>query len=170
MSRKPEPNDWLTSDAYRVPRHPASMTIRLDGNEGGAPSANVLKVLKELTAEDLRAYPDTRLLEAAIARFHNVAPNQVLVTAGGDEGLLRMCRAFLSPAKNFVLPEPTFGMLNKFANWCNSPVKSVDWQTGNYPLNAVLAQVDDDTGIIAVVSPNNPTGGDRDPKRFGVAQ
>ena len=159
MSRKPEPNDWLTSDAYRVPRHPAPMTIRLDGNEGTAPSSVVLKVLQDLNAEDLRAYPDKEPLEAAIARFHDVAPNQVLVTAGGDEGLLRMCRAFLSPKKNFVLPEPTFGMLNKFANWCNSPVKSVDWQTGNYPLSAVLAQVDDNTGIIAVVSPNNPTGG-----------
>lgn len=147
------------TDAYRVARHPAPVSLRLDGNEGQVVSEEVLDVLSELPLDELRQYPSCAALEARIAREYGVTPDQVLVTAGADDGLLRMCRGYLSPSRDLLLPVPTFEMIQRFASWCFASVRTVPWMSGGYPLDAVLDAVDGRTGIIAVVSPNNPTGG-----------
>ena len=145
--------------AYKVPRHLAPIELRLDGNEGQVVSQSLVDTLGEMDANELRIYPSTRELETYIASLYDVDPNQVLVTAGADDGLLRMCRAYLSPTKNLVLPEPTFEMINRFAQWCFAGVRSVAWTSSEYPLEEVIRAADDTTSLIAVVSPNNPTGG-----------
>ena len=145
--------------AYRVPRHPAPIDLRLDGNEGQVVCPDVLDIASQWTSDDLRQYPSTATLEAAIAKQFNIQPEQVVVTAGADDGLLRMCRAYLSPERDLVLPVPTFEMIERFADWCFAKTKTVPWLSGQYPVDEVLAQVDGRTGVIAVVSPNNPTGG-----------
>lgn len=145
--------------AYRVPRHPAPVDLRLDGNEGAAPDDALLDALRAVDAETLRRYPSTAALEARLAARHGVAPAQVLVTAGADDALMRAARAVLGPGRALVLPEPTFEMIRRFVAWAGGTVQSVPWPTPDYPLADVLAAIDDQTRAIAVVSPNNPTGG-----------
>jgi len=144
---------------YRVPRHPAPVDMRLDGNEGQVVCTDVLDVVSDLAVDDLRHYPSTANLEALIAQLFGVKSEQVLVTAGADDGLLRMCRSYLSPDRDLILPVPTFEMIERFADWCFATVKTVPWTSGVYPVDAVLARLSERTGLIAVVSPNNPTGG-----------
>ena len=144
---------------YQVPRHPAQVDLRLDGNEGQVVCRNLLDVLSDQVVDELSHYPSTSNLETTIAKIFNVEREQVLVTAGADDGLLRMCRAYLSPEKELILPVPTFEMIERFANWCFSTVQRVPWTDGVYPVDAVLARLSKRTGLVAVVSPNNPTGG-----------
>ena len=42
----PTPVPWMAEAPYAVPRHPAPITLRLDGNEGAPPSPRVLESLK----------------------------------------------------------------------------------------------------------------------------
>ena len=144
--------------AYSVPRHPAPIDLRLDGNEGQAIATDIASGLSAVTAESLRRYPSTEELAANIAEVYGIDSAQVLVTSGADDGLLRMCRAYLAPGKNIVLPTPTFEMIERFADWCFATIRRVDWSANAFPLQAVLDTTDDETGLIAVVSPNNPTG------------
>ena len=156
-SNRPQPNQFMAS--YKVPRHPAPISLRLDGNEGAAPEASVLDNLSVGIANQLNQYPSTKGLEHLIAQLFDCKAAEVCVTAGGDDALLRMCRAFLSETRHLLLPTPSFEMLPRFASWCNSTVQTVDWTSPRYPTEAVLKAVDETTGIIGVVSPNNPTGG-----------
>ena len=50
----PLPNPAFTTPAYRVPRHPASIDLRLDGNEGQGVPESVLSALRELSGEGIR--------------------------------------------------------------------------------------------------------------------
>ncbi|MGB0648380.1 MAG: hypothetical protein ACPGQS_14440, partial [Bradymonadia bacterium] len=86
--------------AYSVPRHPAPIDLRLDGNEGQAIATDITSALAAVTAESLRRYPSTEELAAKIAEVYGIDSAQVLVTSGADDGLLRMCRAYLAPGKN----------------------------------------------------------------------
>jgi len=135
------------------------VSLRLDGNEGQPPSARVAEVLEAIDPEAIRRYPSAAALEARLAEEYGLESDQVLVTAGGDDALQRMCRAFLSEDRALLLPEPTFGMIRRFAEWSRAPVVSVPWTAPEYPIDEVLTAVDDGTAVIAVVTPNNPTGG-----------
>jgi histidinol-phosphate aminotransferase len=88
-----------------------------------------------------------------------VDPSHLLVTAGGDEATDRICRAFLCPGREIILPVPTFEMLAHYPRLAGAETIEVPWAPGQgYPLAAVLDNVSPNTGVIAVVSPNNPTG------------
>jgi histidinol-phosphate aminotransferase len=146
-------------DAYRVPRHPAPLDLFLDGIGGLPTPPGIFRPLATADVASLvRAYPSTAGLTEALARRHGLEAERVLVTAGADDALDRACRALLAPGRNLVLPEPTFEMIRRYARWTGSEVRSVPWPGGGYPLEAVLAAVDETTTAIAVVSPNNPTG------------
>lgn len=143
---------------YRPPAVGSHVDLRLDGNEGAAPPPEMLAALAAQGAEVLRRYPDASDLEALIAERHGVDPAQVVVTAGADEALDRACRALIGPGREAVLPLPTFEMLEKYVQLAGAFVRGVPWMEGPYPTDAVLAALGPETSMIAVVSPNNPTG------------
>ena len=58
-------------------------------------------------------YPDSRALEALLAAGHGLEPNRLLVTAGADEAIDRICRAYLEPGRTLVLADPGFEMIGK---------------------------------------------------------
>jgi histidinol-phosphate aminotransferase len=64
----------------------------------------------------------------------------------------------LEPGRKIVVPVPTFEMIERYATLAGAEVVRVPWPEGNYPIQAVLGAIDAGTAMIAVVSPNNPTG------------
>lgn len=155
----PEPLARLaTLTAYRRKAMPACVDLRLDGNEGPPPPAELLDALHAAGLECLRAYPSTVALEADLARRHDVPPEQVLVTAGGDEALDRVFRAFCDTGRNVVLPDPSFEMLPRYAALAGCAVREVPWSDGPFPIDGYLSAADASTAAAFVVTPNNPTG------------
>lgn len=139
---------------YRVPRHPAPTDLDLAGTElawraGTAP---------ELAADDLGRYPDRAPLTAALARRLGVDRSRLLVTAGSDDALERAFRLVLAPGREALLTRPTFEMLPRFARLAGAEVVEVHWGPGSLPVAAMQAAITPRTALIAIVSPNNPTG------------
>lgn len=155
---EPTPNSWLSATPYKVPRHPAPISVKLDSNEGKKLPASITNCLEEITPEILSRYPKPSILESVLAQQLGIGKDRVLLTAGGDEGLMRMCRAFLGPGRSIVFPEPSFEMIRRFAESTLANVRSVPYSTEGYPIDDVIAACDHTTSIITVVSPNNPTG------------
>ncbi|HVL68070.1 MAG TPA: aminotransferase class I/II-fold pyridoxal phosphate-dependent enzyme [Vicinamibacterales bacterium] len=154
------PRPKVTPDmAYVRPRAPHAVDLALDGNEGSRPSIDpMLRALGAAGPELLRRYPDAEGLEAALASRYRVERSRVLVTAGADEAIDRCCRAFLEPGRSILIPEPGFEMLERYAALAGGGVVRVKWPAGPFPTTSVLERLDDRVAIVAVVSPNNPTG------------
>jgi len=147
------------ASAYRRPAPPALVTLSLDGNEGARPDLDpLLAAIRDGGPELLRRYPDTAALEALLAGLHGVAPSRVVVTAGADEAIDRCCRAYLAPGRSLLTADPTFEMLERYASLAGGRLVDVPWRPGPFPTDAVLARLDASVAIVAVVSPNNPTG------------
>jgi histidinol-phosphate aminotransferase len=156
----PRPNPGVRV-AYRTARSKAPCDLWLAGNEGRPPA----RLDAPLPAEELGRYPSSSDLEAFVAERLAVDPARTLVTAGADDGLLRLALAFLAPGRELVLPTPTFEMIPRYAALTGGDVVEVPWEDGAaYPVDAVLAAVTPRTSLIAVVSPNNPTGAVASPK------
>jgi histidinol-phosphate aminotransferase len=145
--------------AYSVPRAGAPIDLFLDGNEGAVPSVGLFDGLRAHGPDLLRRYPHAAHLEAAFAERLGVDARRVLVTAGGDESIDRACRAVLAPGRRLVLPEPTFEMIARYARLAGGAIDSVPWPGGRWPVEAVLAALTPETAMVAIVTPNNPTGG-----------
>lgn len=143
---------------YVVPRHPAPVDLVLDGNEGRRPFPDVWQPLATAAPELIRRYPKATRLEEALAAAYELAPDQVLVTSGGDDALDRAARAVLAPGRELILPVPTFEMIGRYATLVGATVLDVPWPDGAYPTDAVIARITDATSAIAIVTPNNPTG------------
>ena len=144
---------------YQVNRHLAPIDIRLDGNEGPSLDDEFVSIIQSMEFSDVNQYPDYRELLDLLSKRHGVQPSQVVITAGGDDGLARACRAFLKPGAELVLPVPTFEMIPRFALSAGATIVEVPWQTELYPIDDVCKSISSRTRMIAVVSPNNPTGG-----------
>lgn len=144
--------------AYGPPRPTQPIDLRLDANEGMRPPAELLDFLAAAGPELIRRYPRAALLEQRLAERFALPRERVLATAGIDDALYRLCQATLEPGREFVLPEPTFEMLPRYAALAGGTVVSVPWWREEYPLASVLERIGPQTALIAVVSPNNPTG------------
>ena len=150
----PRPNPGVRPP-YGSSRPATPCDLWLAGNEGRPPAGIELR----LEPAALGRYPSSADLESKAAAAFGVDADRVLVTAGADDGLLRVCLAFLAPGRELVLPTPTFEMIPRYAGLAGGDVVSVPWPDGSsYPIDAVLAAVTPRTAVIAVVSPNNPTG------------
>ncbi len=157
---------------YAVPRLPTPVDLFLDGNEGAVPPASLLADLAGRGPDLMRRYPDARALEALLAGRLGVSPEQVIVTAGADDALDRACRMALGPGREMILPIPTFEMFPRYAAMVGATVRTVPWLSGPWPLANVLGAAGPRTGLVPVVSPNNPTGavaGPRDVERIARA-
>ncbi|HEV2672145.1 MAG TPA: aminotransferase class I/II-fold pyridoxal phosphate-dependent enzyme [Gemmatimonadales bacterium] len=145
--------------AYEEPSRPSVGALRLDRNEGLLPSSDALAELADADPELLRRYPDVAALTSLLAARCGVGPERVIVTAGADEAIDRICRAFLAPGRTLLLPEPSFEMLDQYAALAGGELVRVPWIGDAFPTNGFLEQLDERTAVIAIVSPNNPTGG-----------
>ena len=153
--QKPELVPWAPQDAYSTSGPLPARCLKLDANEGQPPS---LTLPDWIQPERIYRYPEKVALEQQLAALHGLLPEQVLVTGGGDEAIDRICRAFLCPGREILTTDPTFEMIGRYARLTGGGVQSVNWSDGPYPLAEVLDTVSDRTAVIAVVSPNNPTG------------
>lgn len=142
--------------AYQVPAHPAPLDLDLRGNEGALPDPGLFAHLRSV--ELLRRYPDTRPLREVCAAHFGVAPERVLITAGGDDGLDRLCRATLEPGRDLLMPTPGFEMTRRYAALAGAQVRAPEWPGARFPVEACLEALDEGVGLTALTTPNNPTG------------
>jgi histidinol-phosphate aminotransferase len=143
----------MTSGSGRVRLH-------LNENTAGCSPA-VLAALRTLSAEEIGRYPEYRATRAAAAEWLNVKPASVLLTNGLDEGILAVALAGVRerPGARFVQVDPTFEMFEEFASMVGATLDRVPPEPDlSFSLDHLLARVTDDTRVIYLVDPNNPTG------------
>ena len=107
-------------------------------------------------------YPDPqqRSVKKALSEIKRINENQILLGNGSDEVLDLIFRAFCEPNKdNIITLPPTYGMYSVLANLNAIENREVILNDNFQPnVDAILAQVDENTKIIFLCSPNNPTG------------
>ena len=134
--------------------------VRLDFNENTVGcSPRVLQALAQITADNLARYPERQPAEAVIAEHLGLAPEQVLLTNGVDEAIHLLCEAYLEPYDEVLVVAPTFSMYEIYAAATGARVLRVQAEADfTFPLHKIIRRITPATRVIAIASPNNPTG------------
>lgn len=107
-------------------------------------------------------YPDPQQasVKSILAKQHKVNPNQMLLGNGSDEVLDLIFRAFCEPkVDNVITLPPTYGMYGVLANINAVENREVLLSTDFQPqIEKIFKAIDDNTKMIFLCSPNNPTG------------
>ncbi|MFM1870992.1 MAG: hypothetical protein RL398_414 [Planctomycetota bacterium] len=153
------PRRGLPDRPYTRPSDDLGIDLRLDSNEGPAANSRRL-VAGSGDAEAVRCYPDDRALTAAIAARFGLPTNGVVLGAGLDELLDRICRAYLDAERRLVTAVPCFPMLPRYTQLAGATLVGVPWSSGAFPQADLLAaaQAAGPSSFVVLTTPNNPTG------------
>ena len=107
-------------------------------------------------------YPDplqTKLKEK-ISELKNISSDQLFLGNGSDEAIDLLIRIFCSPGKDsIIIADPTYGMYKVCADINNINVLEISLTEDFQPdATAILEKTDENSKIIMLCSPNNPTG------------
>jgi len=110
----------------------------------------------------LNRYPDPqqRELKAQLGELKGIPAKNILLGNGSDEVLDLIFRAFCEPEKdNIITLPPTYGMYQVLAEINDIGNREVLLTNDFQPnVSKIFNQVDDETKLIFLCSPNNPTG------------
>lgn len=127
------------------------------------PFPEVLEAI-HAASDGLNRYPDSgvHVLRHAIAEYHGVPPEAVWVGAGSSEILRCSALAVGGPGTSAVYASPSFVMYAIGTMISGAEPVTVPLTPGHdHDLDAMLAALRDDTTMVYVCNPNNPTGGFR---------
>lgn len=147
-------------------------TIRLNANESPWTSG------ADTFHRPLNRYPEIRpaRLRDALAQRFGCRSEQLLVTRGTSEAIDLLIRAFCRDGRdNIVTTAPTFSMYRHYATIQGAGVREVMTDRDNefsVAAGSLIDRCDDNTRLVFLCSPNNPTGTsiDRDTIRTILAQ
>ncbi len=141
----------------------AGLRLHLNENTAGCSPA-VVDALRALSAQDLAIYPDYDAAIAAGAARLQVAADSLLLTNGLDEGILVAAMVALrgttaeTPLEAIVVV-PAFDMYAACTDATGGAVVEVPLGAEfAFPLDGVLAKVNERTRLVWLTNPNNPTG------------
>lgn len=143
----------------------AEDVVKLASNESPIPPIpEVLRAMTEALG-DIHRYPDNeaRRLRAALAVELGVAEDQLLIGGGSSEVLRVVATAVGGPGTSAVYAWPSFVVYRLASVHAMSRTVEVPLDTDQrHDLDAMLAAIDDDTTVVYLCNPNNPTGTIRD--------
>ncbi|MEH7109334.1 histidinol-phosphate transaminase [Bacillus sp. JJ1764] len=135
--------------------------IKLASNENPFGCSPLALEALQTNPNSLAIYPDgyaTRLREK-LAAFLQVRENELILGNGSDNIIQIISRALLHPGANTIMATPSFSQYRHNAIIEGAKLKEISLlANGEHDLEAMLAAIDEQTNIIWLCSPNNPTG------------
>jgi histidinol-phosphate aminotransferase len=131
--------------------------IKLNTNENPyPPSPKVTEALKASALDRLRLYPDpySRRLQASVADFYGVKPEQVFVGNGSDEVLAFAFLAFFKQKRPLLYPDITYSFYPVYCQLFGITAKQIPVRED---FSLALEDYPTDNGGIIFPNPNAPT-------------
>ncbi len=139
---------------------PGKELIQLAQNESSKPPCTAaLKAYRE-ACHDIQLYPETHFqdLQIAIAEVHGLDADQIHCGSGSMELISVLTQAYLGPAYSAVTSEYSYMFFRTCAQIADASVKIAPETDLAVDVDALLNAVQDNTRIVFVVNPGNPTG------------
>ena len=139
--------------------------LKLDWNESTLPpSVAVKNAIVDAMANNqnlLNWYPElySKELRRKLADYTGRSSDEILVTNGSDDALDLICKVFLEPHDQVLIPSPTYTHFLTYAKSRSADLRIIE---ADDPFKAditpILENLTPATKLIYVVNPNNPTG------------
>lgn len=134
--------------------------VKLASNENPLGLGEKAKAAIAQAALDLGRYPDANgfSLKRKLSERHGVAAEQITLGNGSNDILELAAKAFLKAGSNSVFSQYAFAVYPLATQGCGAQAKVVPALNYGHDLDAFLATIDENTRVVFVANPNNPTG------------
>jgi histidinol-phosphate aminotransferase len=154
--------DQITRQNIKTLKAYSSARSEFKGKEGVFLDANENAFGSPLN-ENYNRYPDPLQLELKdkISKIKGLPIQNIFLGNGSDEAIDLLFRAFCKPGKdNIIICPPTYGMYEVSANINDVKIKRVPLTAETFQLDTenILKTIDEQTKLIFICCPNNPTG------------
>lgn len=135
-------------------------SIKLASNENPLGPSPRARAAIEAQLADLTRYPDGGAFElrAAVARLHGVNPACVTVGNGSNDVLDMIARAFLWRGRESLFSQYAFAVYPISSMAVGATLRIAPAVDYGHDLDAMQGMIGEQTGVIWIANPNNPTG------------
>ncbi len=134
--------------------------VKLASNENPlGPSPKALAAIQAELSE-LTRYPDGNgfVLKQRLAQRYSVGVHQVTLGNGSNDILELVARAYLAPGLNAVFSEHAFAVYPIATQAVGAEGRAVAAKNWGHDLDTMADAIDENTRVVFVANPNNPTG------------
>ncbi|WP_088809643.1 MULTISPECIES: histidinol-phosphate transaminase [Listeria] len=134
---------------------------KLSSNENPLGASKKVQELARSLAFKTEIYPDGHAsdLRKTVAEFYDISEDELVFTAGVDELIELLTRVLLDQTTNTVMATPTFVQYRQNALIEGAEVREIALKPdGHHDFERMLAAIDENTAIVWICNPNNPTG------------
>ena len=134
--------------------------IKLASNENPLGIGPRTRAAIERSLGDIARYPDGNgfELKAALSRRYGVDAAQIVLGNGSNDVLELVAAAFLGPGRAAVMSQHTFAVYPLATQSRGARTIVVPAKNYGHDLEAMARAADDETYVVWVANPNNPTG------------
>ncbi|HFD87417.1 MAG TPA: aminotransferase class I/II-fold pyridoxal phosphate-dependent enzyme, partial [Gammaproteobacteria bacterium] len=140
--------------------------VKLASNENPLGASPLGKAAVDENTDGLNWYPDDIgfSLRQKLATRYRLMPEQITLGAGSSDVIDMVVRSFLGPGRNAVFSEHSFAMYAIYTQASGAeskvarPLPADSDMPYGHDLDAMAALVDEDTRVVFIANPNNPTG------------
>ncbi|BCU06539.1 histidinol-phosphate transaminase [Allochromatium tepidum] len=160
---------WIAGLTPYVPGKPVSElerelgisgSVKLASNENPlGPGPRAREAMDAVLAE-LGRYPDGGGFELrrVLAEYHGLSPMAVTIGNGSNDVLDLIARVFLQPGAESVFSEHAFAVYPIAIQSVGATARVAKARDYGHDLEAMAALVNDQTRVVWIANPNNPTG------------
>jgi len=165
-----EPGKPIEETARELGLRPEEI-VKVASNENPLGPSPLAKEAMRREVERAQLYPDGGgwALRGALAERHGVAMGNVVLGNGSNEIIELLCHGFLNPGASLVAAEHAFVVYKLMATLFGAKYIEVPDPGFVHDLEAMIAAITEETRLVFVANPNNPTGtlvGEDDIERF----
>lgn len=154
-----EVNSDLRDEAAERKRKALTRVVTLDLSQTtwpDLPHSEIVSAITFVARRGMQRYPHMRgsQLRTKLAELHGVEPGRVIIGNGSAELLSAATRALIAPGQELVTSWPSFPLFPIMARRAHG--RAVPVNGGD--VDALLEAITTDTRVVALASPNDPTG------------
>ena len=129
-------------------------------NSFGASPKALAAIRDSLDSFDLARYPSSAGLNLiqSLAEFYSIPPSSIILGNGSLEVMQMVIRAFADPGDEVVISEYAYAPIALFCQSEGLRVNTIQSLNYGHDLQRLANAVSQETRIIILVNPNNPTG------------
>ncbi|WP_053960415.1 histidinol-phosphate transaminase [Sulfobacillus thermosulfidooxidans] len=156
---------WSTITEVPLDRGSLSLSnkmIRLNANESPYPPPETVLQAISASMHEIHRYPDPsgRELKNRLAEKYQIDPGQIVLGSGSGDLIEHIIRGLFHPQREVIIPHPSFPLYNAIAqSIAFTTVRTSLNPNGTVNLTNIVDNLSEQTSLIVICNPNNPTGG-----------
>ena len=137
---------------------PVERIVKLASNENPLGMGPKARAAVDAACSSLERYPDDFELKNALAAYHGLGMERIVLGNGSNDVLDLAARVFLAQGRSAVYSRHAFAVYPLATMSAGAEPIAVDASAYGHDLAAMRAAIRPDTRLVWIANPNNPTG------------